>query len=114
LFELIKKLAEKFNVVIPYHRVYYGKKMALVLVQVKWNDSFHMLYGFGEEVEKRSPGSVVDIDYKFVRGRVKSSRGRKYKMVDKRCFRICFVCVKECWKVFLDRCSAHWRGASPL
>jgi hypothetical protein len=38
----------------------------------KWNDSFHMLYSFNEEIENTSPESVVDIDYEFVRGRVKT------------------------------------------
>ena len=43
--------------------------MALDFIQGKWNDSFHMLYSFKAQVEKTSPGSVVDIDYEVVKGR---------------------------------------------
>ena len=42
--------------------------MALEFIQGKWNDSFHMLYSFKAQVEKTSPGSVVDIDYEVVNG----------------------------------------------
>ena len=98
--ELRRKLQEKFNVVIPYHRVFDGKEMALDLIQGKWNDSFHLLYSFKAEVEKASPGSVVDIDYELVRGKLKVSRGKKYQMADKKCFRRCFVCLNTCWKGF--------------
>ena len=102
-----KKLNEKFNLQIPYHRVFDGKEMALDLIQGKWNESFYMFYSFKAEVEKRSPGSVVDIDHEFVRGRVKSSRGKKYKIDDMRCFRRCFVCQKACRKGFLDGCRPY-------
>jgi hypothetical protein len=94
--ELRRKLSDKFDVVIPYNRVYDRKEMALDLMQGKWNDSFHMLYSFKGEVEKTSPRSVVDIDYEFVRGTTKISRGKKYMLADKRCFRRCFVCLKAC------------------
>ena len=66
-----------------------------------------MLYSFEAELEKTSPGSVVDIDYEFVMGRVKISRGKKYMMADKRCFRRCFVFLKACWKVFLEGCRPY-------
>jgi hypothetical protein len=59
--ELRRKFSDKFIVVIPYNRVYDGKEMALDLMQGKWNDSLHMLYSFKGEVEKTSPGSVVDM-----------------------------------------------------
>jgi hypothetical protein len=41
--ELRRKLNGKFDVVIPYNRVYDGKEMALDLMQGKWNDNFHMM-----------------------------------------------------------------------
>ena len=63
---------------IPYLVVFDGKEMDLSLIQGKWNNNFHMLYSFKEEVEKTSPKSVVDIDYEVVRGRMKVSRGKKY------------------------------------
>jgi hypothetical protein len=69
--ELIRKFSEKFNVVIPYHRVFDGKEMTLDLMEGKWNDNFHMLYIFKAEEEKTPPRSIVDIDYELVRGRTK-------------------------------------------
>uniref|UniRef100_A0ACD5Z475 Uncharacterized protein n=1 Tax=Avena sativa TaxID=4498 RepID=A0ACD5Z475_AVESA len=72
--ELRAKISKKFNVLIPYQRVFDGKEMDLDFIQGKWNDSFHMLYSFKAQVEKTSPGSVVDIDYEVVKGREKASR----------------------------------------
>src|SRR4051812_9044583 len=80
------KLSEKFNVLIPYHRVFNGKEMALDFILGNWTDCFHMLYSFKDEVEKISPGSVVDIDYEVVKGRENVSMGVKYKHADKKCF----------------------------
>ena len=97
---LREKLEKKFVVQFPYNRVFDGKEIALDMIQGNWNDSFTMLYSFKAEVEKTSPGSVVDIDYELVRGRPKISRGVKYVMADKKCFRRCFVCLRECWKGF--------------
>jgi hypothetical protein len=76
--ELKAKLSDRFNVVTPYHRIFHGKEMALDLIKGKWNGSFDM-HSFKVEIEKRSPMSIVDIDYEIVRGRVKSSIGEKYK-----------------------------------
>jgi hypothetical protein len=72
------KLSDRFNVVTPYHTIFRGNDMALDLIKDKWNGSFDM-HNFKVEVEKRSPMSIVDIDYEIVRGRVKSSIGEKYK-----------------------------------
>ena len=107
--ELRAKISKKFNVLIPYHKVFDGKEMALDFIQGKWNDSFHMLYSFKAQVEKTSPGSVVDIDYEVVKGREKVSRGVRYKQADKICFRRCFVCLKSCWKGFLDGVGHTWQ-----
>ena len=50
--ELRTKLSEKFNILIPYHRAFDGKEMALDFIQGTWTDNFHMLYSFKAEVEK--------------------------------------------------------------
>jgi hypothetical protein len=52
--ELISKLSKNLYVVIPYHRVFDGKEMALDLMQGKWDDHFHMLCSFKDEVKKIS------------------------------------------------------------
>jgi len=64
--ELIKRLHEKYNVRVPYMRVFYGKEMALDKIYGPWKDSFNLLYTYKAEVEKASPGSVVEIDHQTV------------------------------------------------
>ena len=44
--ELRMKLSDKFNVVIPCYRFFYGNKMNFDLIKGKWNDNFHMMYIF--------------------------------------------------------------------
>jgi hypothetical protein len=59
---LIKKIHEKYNIVMPYMRVYYGKEMALDRIYGPWKDSFNLLYTFKAKVEKACQGSIVKID----------------------------------------------------
>jgi hypothetical protein len=59
---LIKKIQEKYNIVVPYMRVYYGKEMVVDKIYGYWKDSFNLLYTFKAKVEKACPGSVVEID----------------------------------------------------
>ena len=74
--ELRQNLKLEFKVDIPYHQIFDGKKKALDIIQGKWNDRFHMLFSFKVEVEKTSPGSVVEIDHELVRGKMKTPRGK--------------------------------------
>ena len=60
--QLQKNLKKKYGLEVPYMRVFYGKQMALDNIYDKWTDSFQLLYTFKAEVEKASPGSVVNID----------------------------------------------------
>ena len=60
--QLQKNLKKKYGLEVPYMRVFYGKQMALDNIYGKWTDSFQLLYTFKAEVEKASPGSVVNID----------------------------------------------------
>ncbi|XP_039805077.1 uncharacterized protein LOC120669380 [Panicum virgatum] len=73
--ELIKRLHEKYNVRVPYMRVFYGKEMALDKIYGPWKDSFNLLYTYKAEVEKASLGSVVEIDHQTVSYRVKVAYG---------------------------------------
>ncbi|KAM0857360.1 hypothetical protein ACQ4PT_048542 [Festuca glaucescens] len=56
---LISKISEKFDIKIPYMRMFYAKEMALDRINGPWNESFQLLYTFKAEVEMASPGSVV-------------------------------------------------------
>jgi hypothetical protein len=57
---LIKKM-QKYSIVVPYMRIYYGKKMALDMIYGLWKDSSNLLYTFKPEVEKACPGSIVEM-----------------------------------------------------
>jgi hypothetical protein len=67
----------------------------------KYSDSFQLLYTFKAEVERASPGSIVEIDKHTV----------EYKMNNKKfykeCFRRVFVCFKACQKGFLEGCRPY-------
>ena len=99
---LIKKMAEKFDIKIPYMRMFYAKEMALDRINGPWNESFQLLYTFKAEVEMASLGSVVAIDKHIVPYKLKSG-----KVMQKECFRRAFVCFKACWKGFLDGCRPY-------
>jgi len=99
---LIKLISDKFNIKIPYMRMFYAKEMALDRINGPWNESFQLLYTFKAEVEMASPGSVVAIDKHTVPYKLKSGR-----MMQKECFRRAFVCFKACWKGFLDGCRPY-------
>ena len=64
--ELQKKLKEKFKIEVPYMRVFNGKQHAMDSIYGNWQGSFKLLYSFKAEVEKTSPGSIVDIDHHSV------------------------------------------------
>jgi hypothetical protein len=68
---LIRKIQEKYNIVVPYMRVYYGKEMVLDKIYGLWKDSFNLLYTFKAEVEKACPGCVVEIDSHTVEYKVR-------------------------------------------
>jgi hypothetical protein len=64
--ELQKKLKEKFKIDLPYMRVFNGKQHAIESIYGNWHESLKMLYSFKGEVERTSPGSIVDIDHHSV------------------------------------------------
>jgi hypothetical protein len=97
---LIKKIHEKYSIVVPYMRVYYGKEMALDRIYGQ-KDSFNLLYTFKAEVEKACQGSVVEIDNHTVEYKVRG------KTIEKECFRRVFVSFKACWKGLLVGCRPY-------
>ena len=62
---------------------------------------FRLLYTFKAEVEKTSPGSVVEIDYHKEEYIVEGKRK------EKNCFRRAFVCFKACSNGFLTGCRPY-------
>ena len=84
------KLFEKYKIKIPYMRIFRAREMALDRINGQWNESFQVLYTFKYEVERASPGSVVEIDKHTVEYKIKG------KSFQKECFRRAFVCFKAC------------------
>ena len=99
--EIQHRLTEKYGVEVPYSRCYFGKEMALDKMFGKYSDSFNLIYSFKAEVERTSPGSVVEIDKHTVEY---SLRGKK---LHKECFRRVFVCFKACQTGFLEGCRPY-------
>uniref|UniRef100_A0A0E0EPJ4 Uncharacterized protein n=1 Tax=Oryza meridionalis TaxID=40149 RepID=A0A0E0EPJ4_9ORYZ len=61
------RLAEDQKVTLSYHTVWHGMEKAKKELYGCWEESFQLLYSWEEEVLKRSPGSVIEIDIKKFR-----------------------------------------------
>ncbi|KAM0855909.1 hypothetical protein ACQ4PT_049473 [Festuca glaucescens] len=99
--KLIEKIHEKYRIKVPYVRVSNGREKAMDKLVGKWADSFHLLYTFKAEVEKCSPGSVVDIDRHTVQYKVRGVTK------EKECFRRFFLSFKACSQGFKDGCRPY-------
>ena len=99
--ELQKNIKDKFKIDLPYMRLFNGKQHAMDSIYGNWQESFQLLYSFKGEVERTSPGSIVDIDHHTVeytfRGVTKT----------KECFRRVFVCFEACRRGFLAGCRPY-------
>ncbi|KAL6636741.1 hypothetical protein ACP70R_024313 [Stipagrostis hirtigluma subsp. patula] len=54
--EMLKQLQDDYSVTIHYDTVWKGRERALQELYGSWEESFHMLYRWKAEIEKRSPG----------------------------------------------------------
>ncbi|KAM0914690.1 hypothetical protein ACQ4PT_011340 [Festuca glaucescens] len=99
--ELQKKLKEKFKIEVPYMRVFNGNQHAIDSIYGNWQESFKLLYSFKGEVEKTSPGSIVDIDHHSVEYTLRGVT------MTKECFRRVFVCFEACRRGFLEGCRPY-------
>nr|AGR45850.1 mutator-like transposase [Zea mays] len=91
--ELRNKLQEDFNCEIHYDTVWKGRQKALKELHGSWDESFQMLFNWKEEVMKRSPGSIIEIDVKEVEGKVYFHR---------------FFCApKPCIEGFIEGCRPY-------
>ena len=55
-------LEKMYPIKLKYTTVWKAKQRAMKNLYGDWANTFRMLYNFKAEVEKRSPGSVVEID----------------------------------------------------
>ena len=54
---------------LSYWIVYNGRQLALNEILGKWEGSFDYAFAFKEEIERKSPGSIVELDYDKVGSR---------------------------------------------
>ena len=93
----------KLSASLNYSKVWEARELALARIRgTAWEDSFQLLYAFKGEVEKASPGSVVEIDNTFVGSTLNGS------FVDRNVFRRAFVSFKACHEGFRKGCIHIW------
>ncbi|XP_076890570.1 uncharacterized protein LOC143541705 [Bidens hawaiensis] len=91
--ELQNWILKNYNVDVAYMKVYRGKEQAHTNMYGKWDDSFLKMNDYKEELLKRNPGSVVEVDYEI--------------KVTKRLFLSFFISLLACSKGFLDGCRPY-------
>lgn len=90
----LKKVSEEmYKIKISYYVVWDGRQMALDEILGKWEDSFDAAYSFKAELERISPGSIVEVDHVSVNGKNHFSR--------------MFVALKPCVDGFLNGCRPY-------
>ena len=89
--ELGKKVEEHYGLgKIPYMRVWNATQRDVADINgTSWEDSFQLLHTFKAEVERSSPGSLVDIDHHVVRYKLRGMAK------EKTCFRRAFVSFRK-------------------
>ncbi|WVZ72240.1 hypothetical protein U9M48_020734 [Paspalum notatum var. saurae] len=87
------KVEEKYCIKISYYVAWDGRQMALDEVLGGWEDSFEHVFSWKREIETRSPGSIVEVDWELI--------GGKHR------FRRMFVALKPCIDDFLNGCRAY-------
>jgi hypothetical protein len=78
---------------VSYYDVWDGKQMALDEIMGGWEDSFVHVFSWKREIGKRSPGSVVEIEWEVV------NKKRRFSMM--------FVALKPCIDGFLQGCRPY-------
>ncbi|CAH1417003.1 unnamed protein product [Lactuca virosa] len=91
--DLKKWIMHTYNVEVPYMRVFRGREQAYTDMYGKWDDSYAYIYDFKKELEKRNPGSVVEIDLQTVG--------------EKKHFLRFFISLTACSKGFLAGCRPY-------
>uniref|UniRef100_A0A453E6Y4 Uncharacterized protein n=1 Tax=Aegilops tauschii subsp. strangulata TaxID=200361 RepID=A0A453E6Y4_AEGTS len=66
--ELLENLQDTYGTTTDYHTVWKGKDIAQKEIYGSMRQSFQYLFNFEAEVEKRSPGNIVEVDMKMVHG----------------------------------------------
>lgn len=90
---LKEKLEEKYCIKISYYVAWDGRQMALDEVLGDWEDSFETAFSWKKEIETRSPGSIVEVEWDIIGGKHRFSK--------------MFVALKPCIDGFLNGCRPY-------
>lgn len=91
---LQQRLESKFGVLMPYHRVWQGKKLTIGEIYENWKDSLVQTGTLTEELRERNPESVVELHTKSPDG-------------ENRHFQWFFVAFDACTTGFLMGCRPY-------
>ena len=91
--KVLKDKLEKYCIQLSYYVVWDGRQMALDEVMGAWEDIFIHVFSWKREIEKRSPGSVVEIEWEVV------DKKRRFSMM--------FIVLKPCIDGFLQGCRPY-------
>jgi hypothetical protein len=92
--KLLVDLEKQYPIKLKYTIVWKEKQRAMKQLYGDWANTFRMFYNFKAEVEKRSPGSVVEIDTKV------TSDGKVF-------FSKLFMALKPCIDGFKAWCRPY-------
>jgi hypothetical protein len=93
------KLQNEYNIKFEYNKTWYGMKVALDQIHGSYEDSFSLLFNWKAEIERKSPGSIIEIEL--------LKNGSKYYIN-----RI-FVAFKSCIDGHNRRCHGEARWSTP-
>lgn len=87
------KLQEQYEIKLKYSKAWSGMKLALEQIHGKYKESFQLLFNWKAEIERKCPGSIVEIELE--------------KLGNKMCFKRLFVALKPCIDGFLQGCRPY-------
>jgi len=87
------KLEDKYCIQVSYYVVWDGWQMALDEILGGWEDIFVHVFSWKREIEKRSPGSIIEVEWD-----VENNKRRFSRM---------FVALKPCIDGFLEGCRPY-------
>lgn len=90
---LKKKLEDKYHINLSYYILWDSRHMALDEILGVWEESFVDVFSWKMEIEKRCPGSVVEIEWEIVNTHRRFSR--------------MFVALKPCIDGFIQGCRPY-------
>ncbi|XP_048545609.1 uncharacterized protein LOC125524614 isoform X1 [Triticum urartu] len=91
--EAQKHLQGDYKIRLKYSKAWAGITLASEQLHGKYDDSFQILFNWKSEIEKRSPGSIVEIELQ--------------ETDNEMCFKRVFVALKPCIDGFLAGCRPY-------